>query len=76
MLYLFTELLVHLHLSEQLGLFLGSHDFLLKLNLLTEVFLLQFAQIADLLQLLLVASKRLAHGQLVLVAAGATCATH
>mmetsp|Transcript_30986 Transcript_30986/g.36353 ORF Transcript_30986/g.36353 Transcript_30986/m.36353 type:complete len:97 (+) Transcript_30986:503-793(+) len=58
---------MHLHLSELLLLLLSSQDFLLKFYLFAEVLLLKFAQLADLLQLLLVACQGFTHGELVLV---------
>lgn len=58
---------------EFAGLFLSGYNLLLHLNLLVEVLLLEFLELANLDQLSLVSSQRFRHRQLVLVAAGVIC---
>ena len=49
LLYLFSQLCIHLHLSELLCFLLGSDDLCLNLNLPAEVLLLKLAKVAHLL---------------------------
>ena len=64
---LLAQLRVQLHLLEFLLLALRVDDFLLHLDLLIEILLLQLFELADPQEGLFVARQGLAHGQLVLV---------
>ena len=61
---------MQLHLFELFLLFLSIDDLLLHLDLLVEVLLLEFSELAYAHEGLLVPGQRLAHRQLVLVLQG------